>query len=323
MTLTSTHPDAATTPIPAGAIQVELRDGPTAGQRLVFDHGPITFGRADDNALVVVHPSASRRHGEIRFTDGRWRLIVHGSNKTTLNGRRVSRRPKPLTDQDVVAVDGTAVFGVMLAQPARAAGAADDKTRPTRPRLTRRSKLWLGIGVYLVIMLALFIFLFSLRARNADDVAHAQRLTEVQIIREIRQPLPPQDPYEAQMRLWLERARSLHERLEARPDQLFKTYRAYQRAIALSPEGRLDEGGDLLQFEHVRKLLIERVVRQYRDAYGTLRSHQYEQAYDAFAGVMQTYADDNSVLYRNALKHQSVARRLMDRSKQNRRRGLF
>mgnify|MGYP004254341571 CR=1 FL=1 len=49
------------------------------------------------------------------------------------------------------------------------------------------SRFLVDTQVFLLRLLTIFIFLFSLRARNADAVAHAPRLTEVQISREIRQ----------------------------------------------------------------------------------------------------------------------------------------
>ncbi|MDP6057908.1 MAG: FHA domain-containing protein, partial [Pirellulaceae bacterium] len=92
------------------AIQIEIRSAPDAGKRFVFDHGPITFGRADANVLTIGHRYASRKHGEIQFADGYWRLTVLGYNTTTVNGRKVRGQSRQLNDQDLVAIGNEPLF---------------------------------------------------------------------------------------------------------------------------------------------------------------------------------------------------------------------
>jgi hypothetical protein len=247
-----------------------------------------------------------------------------GYNTTTVNGRKVRGQSRQLNDQDLVAIGNEPLFQVKLLTAVSDNGLDTEHASetPPRPRLTRRRKLWIGIGLYLLLMLGLIVFLFTLTWGGAV-VGAAPRLTVDQIVRSIRQPLPPKDAYPAQMQNWLEQARTLHERLDAMPDKLFDAYRAFQHAVAFAPGHRLAEGRDLLNFEYTRERLIETIRGLYDDAYRKLRSHQYEEAYSAFEKVMQSYPATDSIVYRNARHHQNAASQRMKQSARRRRRGLF
>ena len=67
---------------------------PTQGHvvhRWSFQSRPtIRIGRADENEVTVEDPSVSRRHAELRYTDGEWELCNLGRNGTTMGGKRVT-----------------------------------------------------------------------------------------------------------------------------------------------------------------------------------------------------------------------------------------
>ncbi len=65
--------------------------GSLRGQRFVLGRQPITFGRGDDNDVVLPSDSASRVHAELRQEDDAFVLQDRGSrNGTLVNGTRVS-----------------------------------------------------------------------------------------------------------------------------------------------------------------------------------------------------------------------------------------
>lgn len=306
-------------------IQLLIHDGPKAGQRLFFERGPITFGRAADNAMVLDDGHVSRHHGEILFENNQWILTHRGHNLTRVNGKALRNRPHPLVHQDIVSIGEHACFQVILpSAPATADhGGEDERVEPDRPRLTRRGQLWIWIGLLATFWIVVITFLLTLFPGQHDPVAHLSRLHAGQIRRIIGEVPSPKPPFEARAQEYLEKARSLHDRLDARPDKLFDTYQAYREAMAHLPRQRLVEGRDMLQYEGIRRQLVEEIIHDYNDAYGKLKSHQYEEAYKAFEQLMKKYPDQRSDIYQNLAHNLSVARRRLEASAKSRRKGLF
>jgi hypothetical protein len=66
-------------------------DGPLAGKRFAIGSQPITFGRGDENAVVLTTLLASRVHAELRQeADGHVLYDLDSSNGTWVNGNRVT-----------------------------------------------------------------------------------------------------------------------------------------------------------------------------------------------------------------------------------------
>lgn len=60
---------------------IEILTGPRVGERLTVESGQMTFGRAADNALVIIDPGVSRFHGSLDLApDGT--LTVHDNDST-------------------------------------------------------------------------------------------------------------------------------------------------------------------------------------------------------------------------------------------------
>ncbi|MFI1281915.1 FHA domain-containing protein [Streptomyces sp. NPDC020858] len=68
------------------------RTGPFTGQSVVLSGEPVSFGRKNDNSVVIVSPSASRLHAEILTEDAGFVLYDRDSrNGTFVNDQRVTR----------------------------------------------------------------------------------------------------------------------------------------------------------------------------------------------------------------------------------------
>lgn len=66
-------------------------EGPLSGQRFPISDAPITFGRRDDNSVVIASGSASRFHAEVlREADGYVLYDRESRNGTLVNGGRVT-----------------------------------------------------------------------------------------------------------------------------------------------------------------------------------------------------------------------------------------
>lgn len=87
----------------------------TTGERAGHMHevgpDPITIGRSADNAIVVHHANASRRHARIWHEDGRWLIEDLGTKNGTLRNGRPIAAAEALEEGDEVVLPGlTAKF---------------------------------------------------------------------------------------------------------------------------------------------------------------------------------------------------------------------
>ena len=82
------------------AATVVVLEGGLAGKKFVAGSKPLTFGRGDENDIVLTTPSASRLHAELRQEAAGFVLYDRGStNGTWVNGAPVTVRPLKSGDQ--------------------------------------------------------------------------------------------------------------------------------------------------------------------------------------------------------------------------------
>lgn len=284
-------------------IHVHNLAAPTEGRRR-FEHSPITFGRDVANDVMLPAKHASRRHGELRFESGQWWLVNQSPNGTMVNGRQVTRQPRALTDRDVVSIGDQPVFEVRLdSQPA--AALAGDAPSPAAAPAKRRTKLWIGMGAYLLAMLALILVLGTLSNRQ-QAALQAPELTDQQIADDIRRPSPAVITNERQAIEHLQLARegfSAH----GAADLLYRTYTHYRQSLAYSGKTVFDEGLDQRQYLEVEDRLIREVTERYRQAYQKLRSGQYREAEESLRDLQQFYNDPSSAVFRNVQQQREIA----------------
>jgi pSer/pThr/pTyr-binding forkhead associated (FHA) protein len=80
--------------------------GGLAGKRFTVSTNPLTFGRGDENDIVVAEPSVSRVHADIRQEADRYVLHDRGSsNGTWVNGTAVTTQTLQAGDQIVIGDD--------------------------------------------------------------------------------------------------------------------------------------------------------------------------------------------------------------------------
>lgn len=78
----------------SGAELVVLDDSGHPKDRISITDPPITIGRLSNNDVVLSDPNVSRRHAELRLSDGRWVLTDLGStNGTLVNGKLAREQP--------------------------------------------------------------------------------------------------------------------------------------------------------------------------------------------------------------------------------------
>jgi tetratricopeptide (TPR) repeat protein len=313
-------------------IQIQILVGVNKGKRLRGRQGPITFGRADDNSLVLDQEHVSRYHGELELADDQWWLHNHSPNPTFVGKKKVGKKPRLLQDQDVVALGDQPLFQVVLDTGAAVAtpntGADDgakarNKTTAAPTEQTGgsgRRKLWTVIGIYLAAMLGLFIFLATLSDEQANNTTLTP-LTQSTIAQEIRQLGPSPDamaPSARQAQQYVQRATETFNMRGSQRDALYQAHLYYQRAQAHSPDGMLADGSDQARAMKVEEMLIGQVQQQYSRALALFRDQRYDRALETFRDLKRLYpATDRqrqSTIFQNAEQYIAQARQRLTAS---------
>lgn len=298
--------------------QITIINRSGRGSRKTFAEATISFGREAGNVLVIAGKHASRKHGELRFEDEQWSLVNLSPNGTEVNGRRVTNKPRRLNDRDVISVGGEPILELRIDSAAALPGAAPsaDPIEP-RPGISRRVKLWVGIGIYLVLFTGFFLFLNTLKKKSEEAGKSVTPLTKQQVEAEIRKPLAKMPEDLRQSEVELRRARELIKRLDSAPDTPYKCYLAYKTALALAGREHFDPGMDQWNYLRVRARLIRQVTDVYNKAFGNLKGQRFAAAAEAFRKLDLIYPDTKSLIHENANALKSVA---ADELKQRRRR---
>jgi len=110
--------------------------GDLTGKRFRIGTGPVTFGRGDENDIVLTTPSASRVHAELRPEAGGYVLYDRGSsNGTWVNGAEVTSRALKSGDQIAIGDDTFRFESADVTVQAATAKAADLAPKVSDPVL--------------------------------------------------------------------------------------------------------------------------------------------------------------------------------------------
>ena len=286
--------------------QIHVINRKGGGSRETFTAPTVTFGRDSGNMIVTGGEHTSRLHGELRCEADRWLLVNLSSNGTELNGRRVTRKPRPLQDHDVIGVAGETLFEVRIDEPSPTTPSDGDDEESVQA-MSKRTRLWLFIGIYLVLMLGAFFFLNTLKQEKQERQQATAPLTREQIEQEIRSPLPPMPVNPPESAQELNTANELIDRLDSSPDATYRCYMAYKKSLALSGRPHFEPGTDLLHCQQVQQRLIDSVSSTYAQAYQELKSGQFRKAIDGFRRLTDIYPDTTGRIHENVRQQQAIA----------------
>lgn len=304
-------------------IELHILVGLHTGRRLLLEQATIMIGRAPENDIVLDVPYVSRRHAELRFEEGGWLLVNHSPNGVRLNRQWVTDAPQPIEgsaqirigDEPVLAVTPQAAVGAGDADAVDDPTADSSQTQPPGSGLSRRAKVWTGIGIYLVAMLGLIVFLSTLDS-DGTSTASAIRAPELstETIRERIHRMPdPQPPDERRARAALIEARELFNRRESDRTARAEALALYREAMAYMPSHELPQPIDRRHVRVLQEELTAEVAGQYQRAYGLLRSGRHQAAWEAFNDLLRVYGGEgDDVIVENIVTHAATARRLAE-----------
>lgn len=297
------------------SITITYQAGNVAGQRVRLDGEALSFGRSGDCDVAVPSTAASRTHGQLLATDAGWSITATGKNRTEVRGKRVRGKPVALRSGDTVEIGDEPVFQVHFDTPAAAAEDQEDQpTELTEEQLAerkrkRKTKLWIGIGAYLVVMMLAFVF-FSTLEPPEDKTEFPPEWSLDRIEQVIRAPVTKRPPDEFDAETALRSANQLYNRLETRPSALYEAHQAYQRSLSYQAGDSFPDGLDQLRYQEVQDRLVDQITTRYRRGYDQLVGGRYARAAETFRRLTELYPKPESELYQNIERHWATAARL-------------
>ncbi len=306
---------------------IQWLTGPGQGRKATFTQKVVTLGRDAGNSLVVDQSFVSRRHGEIRLENDQWVLVNQSPNGTKVNRTLVTDKPCALKAGDVVRIGDIDIFEVgfvetsATGQHAAAMNSADDDGKIAsqagtggKASLSRRTKLWVGLIIWWVVMLGGFVFFMTLdekpgTSQNAETQALSNQQIEQVLIREIESAPTSAVDY----RRHIEEGRALAGSLTASRSNLYKAYREYRNALSVAENRRFADDLDQLTYENLQREIVQQTQERYRQAYARLRTGQYATAATEFSRLADDLyhlfrLDRQNLLVENVQKHEQDAR---------------
>jgi hypothetical protein len=271
------------------ALQVHITAGPQAGARLKLSQSPVTFGRSPDNTLVLDLSTVSRNHGELRYEDDQWWLYNLSQNGTKVGRKRVTKKPRALEDGASVLIGDEEVFRVYHDAETEppAAAPAHDTPEHAQPETAapgtgagKRSKLWIIIGVWLLLCVGLFVLLATTIGKDDNgDGPGTNQLVRYADAREVRQVLKREvereTPDDYLYTVNIEQARQA-EVSQPRERFLYEAYDKYREATRYLPEGTQLEPQDRQRYDRVLDDLAELIYLRFDRAHTLYGQNLYE-----------------------------------------------
>jgi len=280
-------------------IRIQMLTGPNAGLQTTHQDTKLTFGRSPDNTLAVDVAYLSRQHGELVCEDGQWFAVNHSPNGTTVNGKAVKAdEPRPLKTGDVVGVGSEKLFTVAVAPAGgeEVDAIEEPEAAPKKPAMSRRAKMWTGIGAYMALMAIVIILLATAGGEKTSGRSMPPQLTDEQIARDIREPIE-RLPDERKAAEHLQEARDWMSRPNARVDAVYQAHRNYKLTMAYANTSTLPE--DQLQFNAVETKLINTITEKYRRTYAMLLNKQWTDAETELRRLSDMYPDTTSKIHKS------------------------
>lgn len=288
-------------------------------RRETFGAGPVAFGREADNQIIFSETYVSRKHGVFHQDGDVWLLENLSDNGVFINGKRLKKKPVPVNAGDVIAIGDQDIFKIeaFLGSGPTSSLPADSTVSKTSAApaasapsaASRKTRLWLSLAGFWVVVLALLVFVQPLLV-SKEDTGPQNRTKELspEELKQYVRLKPPEiagnvQPNERRSREAITQARDIAARLDARIDAPFRAYRAYQKALAFSGKVMLDDSQDMRRFTLIEDQLIEGVTSRYYDGYAKLRAQNYRDAEGVFRELGQYFPEPLNPLMKNVEGH--------------------
>jgi len=280
-----------------------------SGERWVISRDGAVIGRSAAVDVPVTDASASREHARLRRKGDDFELENLSPNGTLVNGKPVTARL--LRDGDMIELGAQTKLRVRYLTQAttvvshfdqpQAGGTdafAEDGREPAspaapRPSLFRRPKVIIGLSLYFVVIIALWIMLAT-SPPPYNPPPHLGREEIARLLEDYFAPDSAAFPAERdlkQERRQIELAREAFNTAPVSVRSLWQTAYAYRKAVSHRAEGRLSDTEDERHYREARRELARRVADRYEEAQVLERRGRLDAARGKFAALREIISD--------------------------------
>ena len=276
------------------ALQIHITAGPQAGTRLQLTQSPATFGRAPENTLILDLSTVSRNHGELRFEDDQWWLINLSQNGTKVGRKRVTKKPRLLSDGASIIIGDEEVFRVHhvgdTAPPAANEPASTSPAEQGAPQPGQaapgtgargRSKLWILLAIWFGLCIGIFVLLYTTIGQKDGDGPSRTTLVSFDSAHEIRQILKQEveraTPDNYRYTENIAKGRTAYNR---KPRELYEAYRYFRSAMRYLPASQKLDHVDRQRYDLVLDELSALIFERYQQASDLHQQGAHEEAID-------------------------------------------
>ncbi|MCK6485941.1 MAG: FHA domain-containing protein [Phycisphaerae bacterium] len=300
----------------AVVLELTFAEGPQAGNAVQVAPDVAVIGRSAAADVPLDDPAASRQHARLRRTGDAYEIENLSPNGTLVNGAPVESRP--LREGDVIQIGAAtrlkvrylvrsgAVVAYGAAGDAGGNGAAFDDSEPPppaapvdKPSLLRRPKVIIGLAVYFLAVLIVFLMLETGRPRVEWPNGLGRREIAEMMERYFAADSPAfeRSPNAAREREALDRARQAIAIAPVSARSLWAAAVAYRDAIAYSAQHTLHDADDARNFRKARADLADKLADLYIRALAEQRKGRLTAARDRFNTLRQVVSDPRCPLH--------------------------
>ena len=305
---------------------LEFLSGPAKGRTVVLTRIVTLIGRQDTCDVVLDDETASREHGQIEQTLGRWVYTNFSENGTWINRKRAER--VELSDGDTVEMGANTrmrfalkepkaveVGPLVRRRPRKSRDAADeaeaeeqDEARPTiADALKQRRKLVVGLGIYLGLLVVGAVVVAAMMSdggnTSRDSSGTEWRRRDIKNWLDSLKTGVSRDPTMANRRM-NDALRYYQHAGYGSEMELFSAIWAWQEAIDYSGRSLLPDYDHQQMFTEAKKRLADQLWALYKDALMAESQRDRRKGRRLYNEIMRRIPSDND-FYRHCLRRQS------------------
>lgn len=300
---------------------LQVKSGPDKGAEFKITRILTMIGRQETCDIVLQEEVISREHGRIEQTAEGWLYRNLSDNGTWVNRKRVDQAV--LSDGDTVELGArtrmkfvlreveVAQVGPVFKRRARQKRQDEDQEETgsevevASPQknslegagksLLKRKKVVMGLGVYLGLMLLVFVGIAVATSGGSDDTRKRPAVGQLKSREDIRSYMNFPFKYRRDTRMVAKKLNEAHGYYEVRatadPNALYMAVKTFSEAQAYAG-GKLEDNYAFETFNKARKELVEQLWAYYHDAWvQTDVHHDYEKARDSYRKILQMLND--------------------------------
>jgi hypothetical protein len=185
----------------------------------------------------------------------------------------------------------------------------------------RRKKIIIGLGIYLVAIIAIAIALKARSDRKEPPWLIPPKLTNNEIADFIRAPIDDITPIQLREEEELKEAEGLYQQYGLSDTyHLYDCLVAFKKALAYSGKRYFDKPEHGRMYQAVLDKLTETIQKRYDNAYFQEKAEEWDQAEKEFDDILRIYRNRSDGFFKNIQAHNKRVKHFQQKSKPKKRR---